>query len=119
MNARIQRLVALASGIALLPLCAFADTARIEPGHSAIWGDPGRDSEGWIVEILPDDTAALYWYTFDDAGKPRTVKWQAYETQSEQGKLDFNKPLVPVPHEGLGERAWCARHQPIQCSRSP
>jgi hypothetical protein len=29
----------------------------------------------------------------DDAGKPRTVKWQIYETQSEQGKLDFNKPL--------------------------
>lgn len=29
----------------------------------------------------------------DDKGQPQTVKWQPYETQHEQGKLDFNKPL--------------------------
>ncbi len=95
MNARIQRLVALASGIALLPLCAFADTARIEPGHSAIWGDPGRDSEGWIVEILPDDTAALYWYTFDDAGKPRWITSVAPIVHDEDGdRIVFDELLA-------------------------
>lgn len=29
----------------------------------------------------------------DDQGKPRSVKWQPYETKHEYGKLDFNKPL--------------------------
>jgi hypothetical protein len=29
----------------------------------------------------------------EDNGAKRTVKWQAYESKHEQGKLDFNKPL--------------------------
>lgn len=64
MSARIQPIVALAGSIAalaLLPLYANASAFHIEPGHGAMWIDPSRNGEGWILEILSHDTAALYW----------------------------------------------------------
>lgn len=60
----------------VLAFAAFAFPAQAEkigPGHSAMWIDPDRNGEGWIVEILPDDNAALYWYTSDEEGKPRWI----------------------------------------------
>ena len=84
-----------ASTLALLPLSIMASTARIEPGHSAIWTDPGYTSEGWVLEILPDDTAALYWYTFDDAGKPRWITAVAPIIRGEDGdKIVFDELIA-------------------------
>jgi hypothetical protein len=40
----------------------------IEPGISAAWIDPERDGEGFMVEILPGDTALMYWFTYDTEG---------------------------------------------------
>lgn len=66
------------SGLVLvlfLPLAAWAAAplpyAQVVPGHSAMWYDPARDGEGWMLEILADDRAVLYWFTFDEAGNPR------------------------------------------------
>jgi hypothetical protein len=64
-----------AVALILLP-CAFANAGKIEPGHSAMWINPdhdGVDGEGWVLEILSNDRAALYWYTSDDEGKPRWI----------------------------------------------
>lgn len=44
---------------------------RIQAGHSAMWYDPARSGEGWMLEVLPDDGAVVYWFTFDDEGNPR------------------------------------------------
>jgi hypothetical protein len=44
---------------------------EVASGHSAMWFDPARDGEGWMLEILPDDRALVYWFTFDEAGAPR------------------------------------------------
>lgn len=45
--------------------------ASIHTGHSAMWYSPAREGEGWVLEILPDNEAALHWHTFDDTGNPR------------------------------------------------
>lgn len=43
----------------------------VEPGHSAIWFDPARNGEGWVLEILAAGRAAMYWYTYDEFGNQR------------------------------------------------
>lgn len=44
----------------------LGDPFVIEPGTSSAWFDPARDGEGFVLEILPDDRAAMYWFTYDD-----------------------------------------------------
>jgi hypothetical protein len=46
-------------------------TIPIGRGHGAIWYQPERDGEGWIVEILDQRTATLTWFTYDEAGAQR------------------------------------------------
>ena len=36
---------------------------------SAAWYDPERISEGFIIEMLAEQRAALYWFTYDDEGR--------------------------------------------------
>ncbi len=62
--------------LAALPAAARAEApyVPIQPGHSAMWFDPARAGEGWIVGILSEESAALYWFTFDDAGEPRWLE---------------------------------------------
>jgi len=62
--------------LAALPAAARAEApyVPIQPGHSAMWFDPARGGEGWIVGILSDEAAALYWFTFDDEGEPRWLE---------------------------------------------
>ncbi|NBB92243.1 MAG: hypothetical protein GVY32_03645 [Gammaproteobacteria bacterium] len=43
----------------------------IAPGHTAMWFNPDRSGEGWMLEILPDNRALAYWFTFDGEGRPR------------------------------------------------
>jgi hypothetical protein len=40
----------------------------VEPGTSSAWYDPTRSGEGFMLEILPEDRAVMYWFTYDDAG---------------------------------------------------
>jgi len=44
------------------------DPFVIEPGITAAWYDPDRNGEGFLVEILPDDRAVMYWFTYDSDG---------------------------------------------------
>lgn len=45
--------------------------AEVVSGHSGMWYDPSRSGEGWMLEVLPNDEAVVYWFTFDDQGNPR------------------------------------------------
>jgi hypothetical protein len=40
----------------------------LEPGITASWYDPSRDGEGFLIELLENDRAVMYWFTYDDAG---------------------------------------------------
>jgi len=41
----------------------------IEPGISSAWFDPTHDGEGFLIEILADNRAVMYWFTFDGNGE--------------------------------------------------
>jgi len=40
----------------------------IEAGITSSWYDPSHDGEGFLVEILADNRAVMYWYTYDGEG---------------------------------------------------
>jgi len=40
----------------------------LEPGTSAAWGDPDRSGEGFILEMLNETLAVMFWFTNDDDG---------------------------------------------------
>jgi hypothetical protein len=44
------------------------DPFVIEPGIAAIWFDPSHNGEGFVIEILADGRAVLYWFTYDGEG---------------------------------------------------
>ncbi|NBD95048.1 MAG: hypothetical protein GVY11_01025 [Gammaproteobacteria bacterium] len=55
-------------------------------GHTAMWFNPDRSGEGWVLEILPDDRAVAYWFTFDEAGEPR---WLVGNGDIEGNRIEF------------------------------
>ncbi len=40
----------------------------LEPGTAAAWGDPDRVGEGFILEMLSETLAVMFWFTNDDEG---------------------------------------------------
>jgi len=40
----------------------------LEPGISSAWYDPSHSGEGFLLEILADNRAAMYWFTYDGEG---------------------------------------------------
>lgn len=58
----------------------------ITPGHTAMWFNPQRSGEGWMLEILPDDRALAYWFTFDEQGRPR---WLIGSGTIEGNRIEF------------------------------
>lgn len=68
-----------------------AETVR--PAHSAMWYDPERAGEGWVIEILPNQQALGYWFTFDEAGEPR---WLIGQGPVIANQVHFEELLAPV-----------------------
>jgi len=40
----------------------------LQPGTAAAWGDPQRVGEGFILEMLANGAAVMFWFTNDDEG---------------------------------------------------
>ncbi len=49
----------------------LADPFLIGPGQTAAWFDPDNAGEGFIIEILDDGRALVYWFTYDENGNQR------------------------------------------------
>ncbi|MEM6574725.1 MAG: M14 family zinc carboxypeptidase, partial [Pseudomonadota bacterium] len=43
----------------------------LEPGISAAWFDPARNGEGFLIEILAENRAVVYWFSYDELGEQR------------------------------------------------
>ncbi len=50
--------------------CLARERSTAEAGLSGSWYDPSRSGEGIIVQQLGEDSALLYWFTFDEQGEP-------------------------------------------------
>ena len=66
---------------------SLGDPFVIEAGISAAWYDPARNGEGFILEILSDDLAVMYWFTYDSEGQQ---DWYIA-----QGEIRGNRILFP------------------------
>lgn len=49
---------------------AIGKTA-VHRGHTAVWLDPARVGEGYVLEVLDGGVATLTWFTYDELGHPR------------------------------------------------
>lgn len=50
---------------------SFAESFLPEPGNTAAYFDPDHAGEGFLLEILPDNAAVIYWFTYDSDGNQR------------------------------------------------
>jgi hypothetical protein len=41
----------------------------LEPGITAAWYDPTHSGEGFLIEMLANDVAVMYWFTYDENGE--------------------------------------------------
>jgi len=72
-----------------------ADTVTVESGHSAAWFNPQRDGEGWVLEILDDERALVFWYTYNEQGKQRWLISVGNIVQDTDGEyIEFPELLV-------------------------
>ena len=62
------RMATLIAGIALL-IGTFSSWA--DPRWSGVYYDPARDGEGFVIEVLVDHRATVYWFTYDADGNQR------------------------------------------------
>jgi hypothetical protein len=65
----------------------LGDPFVIEPGISAAWFDPSRNGEGFMLEILDNNQAVMYWFTYDTEGNQ---DWYVA-----QGEIRGNRILFP------------------------
>ncbi|QKK02189.1 MAG: hypothetical protein HND55_05670 [Pseudomonadota bacterium] len=64
----------------------------VRAAHSAMWFNPGRSGEGWVVEILPGGQALGYWFTYDEEGEPR---WLIGQGSVVANQIRFDLLLAP------------------------
>lgn len=59
--------------LGLIATMAFvaANAGVLHPGHSGHWFVPERSGEGWVLEILDEQRALVYWFTYDEGGNQR------------------------------------------------
>lgn len=62
----------------------------VEAAHSGTYLTPGRDGEGWLVEVLNDTTALIIWFTFTPADSDTGI--QAWF--GGVGSIDGNRIIV-------------------------
>ncbi|OAB61386.1 hypothetical protein AY599_24625 [Leptolyngbya valderiana BDU 20041] len=61
--------------------------------QTGMWFDPDRSGEGWVIEVLPDQTAVGYWFTYDEAGEPR---WLIGQGPVIANQVVFEELFAPV-----------------------
>jgi hypothetical protein len=66
---------------------SLGDPFVIEPGISSAWFDPAHDGEGFVLEILADNRAVMYWFTYNTEG--------AQDWYIAEGEIRGNRILFP------------------------
>jgi len=70
------------------------NATRIPVGFSGAWYNPATNGQGWFVEVLSDESALVYFFTYDANGN------QAWNLAV--GYLDGNRIVVPNSQTGKG-----------------
>ncbi|MEM9305562.1 MAG: hypothetical protein AAGE01_25860, partial [Pseudomonadota bacterium] len=56
------------SGLLLLLVLGQPAHGALNGALSGAWFDPAFEGAGFLVEVLPEDRAVVYWFTYDDRG---------------------------------------------------
>jgi hypothetical protein len=75
---------------------SLGDPFVVEAGTSSAWFDPSRNGEGFMLEILENNRAVMYWFTYDTEGKQ---DWYIAE-----GEIRGNRILFPEMIQVSGGR---------------
>lgn len=67
------------------------ESFQVVSGTSAAWFDPKNSGEGFLIEVLADQRAVLYWFTYDEAGDQR---WFTAVGEVRGNRLLFPELLV-------------------------
>lgn len=60
---------------------------HIQPGITASWFDPARNGEGYVIQILENNIAVMYWFTYDAEG--------AQDWYAASGHIKGNRIVFP------------------------
>jgi len=84
--------------LVLLPMLLLAgDAASAQNGFvidsrmTGSWYDPAKNGQGFLLEVLGDDKALIYWFTYDESGRQR---WFIGEGGVSGSAIVFNQLLA-------------------------
>lgn len=64
-----------------------AEDARVVgPGHTAHWYEPASSGAGWQLEIIDENTALVYWFTYDESGDQRWLIGSGNIRRTDEGE---------------------------------
>ena len=66
-----MRILLITLLLLLQPLIASGDEVASVAQYSGFFYDPGHDGEGFVVDVISEDSATVYWFTFDNDGNQR------------------------------------------------
>lgn len=70
LSIRATRLAAVLVALASLPLAGVAGVT-VDHRMTGAWFDPTHSGEGYILEVLDETKAVVYWFTYDEEGQQR------------------------------------------------
>lgn len=87
---------------------------RPGPALSGSWFDPARSGEGFVLQVLPDGKALVFWFTYPPAGMSGEQAWLiAQDGRVEGSRLVFSEVLRPVGGKfGAGFDESAIRREP-------
>ena len=76
---------------------AFAQSPfEVGPGQSGAWSDPAHNGEGFLLEILDNGIAVVYWFTYDESGRQRWLVGVGTVSGSRVEIADLLEPIGTV-----------------------
>jgi hypothetical protein len=70
-NADGKPLAAFSAGHLFRYQAGPSEIPAVDSSYSGLWYDPEHDGEGFVVEILEDEQALVYWFTYHEDGRQR------------------------------------------------
>ena len=62
----------LVTGLIMTTVLRFIQVRKLKHSYDVIRGkydDPSHDGEGWILEVIDETTAVVYWFSYDSNGE--------------------------------------------------
>ena len=87
----MKHLVAILIASCLIALPQALLARDVDHAMTGAWFDPGHRGEGFLVEILDQNSALVYWFSYDPEGKRR---WFFGLGEIREGKLVFDDMLT-------------------------